>query len=236
MPVPITCTSCGANGTAPEAAQGKTVRCPKCRSVIQVPSFTAFAAEDWPVEATPSTWKPPVPKARLPVYEGPPVHDPALEPLMLKACPFCAEDILLDAIKCRFCGSMLVGNGTAKKKEERAESVFGCSGTGCLIIGALVVGLAVFIMAMPEPAADPNPRTRVIHAARHVVRQGLGPKPAKFPLPEDGDYQVTDLGGGRYRVSGYVDTVNAFNAPSRVRWTVTLRYVDATKYVVESID
>ncbi len=41
MPLPVTCPGCSSRLTAPDAAAGKTVRCPKCRAPIPVPAPAA---------------------------------------------------------------------------------------------------------------------------------------------------------------------------------------------------
>ncbi len=41
MPVPITCSGCSAKMTAPDAAIGKRVTCPKCKTAFIVPDPTA---------------------------------------------------------------------------------------------------------------------------------------------------------------------------------------------------
>jgi phage FluMu protein Com len=38
MPIPIRRPSCAATGTAPDAAAGKKVKCPKCKQLLTVPA------------------------------------------------------------------------------------------------------------------------------------------------------------------------------------------------------
>ena len=52
----------------------------------------------------------------------------------MKKCPFCAEEILEDAIKCRFCGEFLDEAGRAKQKTKWYYSV------SAIVIGLLVIG------------------------------------------------------------------------------------------------
>ena len=62
MPIPITCPSCGQQATAPDAAAGKTARCPRCQTTYRIvapPSALPAVAVPVPAPAgrppTPST-------------------------------------------------------------------------------------------------------------------------------------------------------------------------------------
>lgn len=64
-----------------------------------------------------------------------------------------------------------------------------------------------------------------IYAARGLVQKTLkSPNSAKFPTNSSGEYRVTALENGAWKVSGYVDARNSFNAEIRTRWEAIVRY------------
>jgi DNA-directed RNA polymerase subunit RPC12/RpoP len=83
------CKRCQQQIPADESKRGKLMSCPKCEGWITVPELD--------------------PK---PLFESSPMRTRTLatgvqSEANTKKCPFCAETILVEAIKCKHCGSML---------------------------------------------------------------------------------------------------------------------------------
>ena len=146
MPITINCPQCSKRLSAPDAASGKTLKCPKCMAAIVVPFLAA------PVPPV-SVQKPPLP---------PEPQD------RKKRCPLCGEMIAEIAIKCRFCNSMLVPVHTGQGNLPSASGLkliypsrppkdpvlmallSGCciAGLGQMVLGQAVKGVVVLIGAM----------------------------------------------------------------------------------------
>ena len=84
MPIAITCSACFAKLKAPDQAAGKSLKCPTCAAAIAVPAAASAGS--------------PAPTAQVQA-------SPASKPM--KPCPFCGEDVLAIAKKCKHCGEML---------------------------------------------------------------------------------------------------------------------------------
>jgi hypothetical protein len=155
MHISIACP-CGARLRAPDAAAGKTFKCPKCGRSILVPA--GDAAEPLPAEPAPyAVAAPPSP---------PPVR-------ATKACPYCGETILAVARLCKHCGQALdpdlrgqpPGRGKRRDKEDhddeddrprqdrRGAEVAGGPREGgaaahSLGIASLVLGVLAFLVSL----------------------------------------------------------------------------------------
>lgn len=63
--------------------------------------------------------------------------------------------------------------------------------------------------------------------AEDFVKQRLkSPSTAKFPGIFEKNDHITELGGGKYRISSWVDSQNGFGAMIRSRWSCTITFAD----------
>jgi membrane protein YdbS with pleckstrin-like domain len=91
------CPHCQQPLEATEDLLGKTVDCPTCKGPIKIPNSSVEAPA------------PPAP----PVPSPPAVPElSARQERQVRDCPFCGEEILATAIKCKHCGEFMDGRGT----------------------------------------------------------------------------------------------------------------------------
>jgi len=76
--------------------------------------------------------------------------------------------------------------------------------------------------------------SEAIANAKTAVRRRLEPRPAKFPVLLDGVDVKSNDKETLWVVTGYVDTVNAFNAPVRFDYGVRMS-LDDGKWTLEEV-
>lgn len=82
--------------------------------------------------------------------------------------------------------------------------------------------------------SGPDKMSAFVMSQLFVKKQLKAPSTADFPTYNESF--VTDLGGGKFRVSAYVDAQNSFGAQVRSNFTCVLKSSDGDTWNLESIN
>jgi predicted nucleic acid-binding Zn ribbon protein len=102
------CPGCANSFSVKDQFAGRNTKCPKCGAPLRVPAATG-AALSAPVPAPVAKVPPPPPAIVQPALPAKvvPYVLPSRPPLDYKDCPFCGEEVLATALKCKHCGETL---------------------------------------------------------------------------------------------------------------------------------
>jgi DNA-directed RNA polymerase subunit RPC12/RpoP len=240
--VKVKCVACGGSCMAPEAARGKTLKCPHCMAKLLIPEMP-------PIPVVP-------PKAPRPetVWVRVEVEDEPPEPLRL-----------VDKLRARWktlAGAALavailaVAGVYAATRPATPTGITIAPGQAAVIVVPAEAQAAAPVapepapieQPVPEPVQLPLPKPRklsfegqMIAVAVEAVRQSLkAPKSAVFPdqIKERDEFTVTRSTHGQrnfYRVRGWVEAQNTFGAQLRSRWVVGLITKDGEVKSISSV-
>jgi len=137
-------------------------------------------------------------------------------------CPECQKQVSELAQTCPHCGFRLRNNDNSQKPKK----VNGC--LAILIIAAVLIS-AIFLIGLFNNDSTDNVNTPnkflAYEYAEQFVKKGLkSPSTAKFPSYSEKEGQITDLGGGEYRINSWVDSQNSFGAEIRTSFSCKIKF------------
>jgi len=105
-----------------------------------------------------------------------------------------------------------------------------------VLSGLLLLTLCILAVGSSDNGGKSGPdKIGAFVMSQEFVKERLkAPSTADFPWYDESF--VTDLGGGRFRVSAYVDAQNSFGAKIRSKYTCILKSTDGDTWTLESIN
>ena len=102
--------------------------------------------------------------------------------------------------------------------------------------GILLVALCILALgcSCDIGKSGPDKVGAFVMSKEFVIKRLKAPSTADFPWYDESF--VTDLGGGEFRVSAYVDAQNSFGAKIRSNYTCVLKSTDGNNWTLESIN
>lgn len=170
MPILVICPSCNSRLKAPEQLAGKFVQCPKCKTRVEVPgsghsswsqASTSPPPAEQPTNYPPPAVTPPSPPAVANVVFTGPVPT-------VKQCPFCAEQIHVDALKCKHCGET-IDPALRSAEESRRLAEFHARHGQPSGPTNIVVNTSASAAAQARVVAPRRPRERPFPHAAHII-------------------------------------------------------------------
>jgi RNA polymerase subunit RPABC4/transcription elongation factor Spt4 len=155
------------------------------------------------------------------------VDNPAYPLRAGRATARCGDCHVVVPMSSKFCPNC--GAAFDRRVERYTDNKAQSEKLSAWLSAVLLVGLALFcFFGFPDASAsrDKGGSSYAAHvmAEKFVTRELRSPASARFSGITDPETVISDLGAGRFRVSGYVDSQNGFGALLRSNYTCTVKY------------
>ncbi len=127
----------------------------------------------------------------------------------------------------------------SEEKVEQPKSALpkGCLGCAGLMFACVIVFFVIAIAnrKSPEEAANSADSGAIVACRNYVRNQLKAPATADFESVLDG-IKTWNLGGGKYKVSSYVDSQNGFGAKVRTKFGCYAETTDGQNFTVTNLE
>jgi len=133
-------------------------------------------------------------------------------------CPECKKEVSEKAQTCPHCGFQLRDDDLPRKPKK----VNGC--LSVLIIAVVLISVMFFLGIFSDGSSTDNSTSTnkflaYDYAEQFVKKELKSPSTADFPGFSEKKEHISDMGGGRYKISSWVDSQNSFGAQIRTSFS-----------------